>query len=216
MFIIFLGPPGAGKGTQAGLLAKKLEVPHISTGDLFRDEMKRGTPLGKQIIYLMNSGQLVSDKITMEVLKLRLAQPDCSQGAILDGVPRTIVQAQVLDVMFKSQGKKLDHVIYIELPTEEIIVRLSGRWTCKQCGRVYHEKYDPPQEVGVCDLDNGPLYQREDQKEGAIKERIKVYRELTAPLIKYYKDKDLLLTVSGHDSIEVVNAAVLEKLHLQA
>ncbi len=216
MFIIFLGPPGAGKGTQAGLLAEKLKVPHISTGDLFRDEMKRGTQLGKQITYLMNSGQLVSDKITMEVFRQRLAQPDCARGAILDGIPRTIVQAQVLDIMFKSQGKKLDHVVYIELPPEEIIVRLSGRWTCRQCGRVYHEKYDPPKETGVCNLDGGQLYQREDQKEEAIKERVKVYEELTAPLIRHYQNKGLLLTISGHRSIEEVKADIFEKLQLPA
>jgi len=214
MFIVMLGAPGAGKGTQAKILTKKLNVPQISTGDLFRDEMKRETELGKQITYLMNSGQLVPDKTTMEVFKQRVSQPDCQNGAILDGIPRTIMQAKILDILLKELDKPLNHVLYIKLSENEIINRLSGRWTCKQCGRIYHEEYNPPKIPGTCGHDQSPLYQREDQKIEAIKERIKVYRERTEPLINYYWEKDLLTKIEGQQSIEKVSTDIFEKLKL--
>jgi len=216
MFIIMLGAPGAGKGTQAKILTDKLGVPQISTGDLFRDEMKRETALGKQIAHLMNSGQLVPDKTTMEVFKQRVSQPDCQNGAILDGIPRTIMQAKILDILLKKLDKSLNRVLYIKLSENEMINRLSGRWTCKQCGRIYHEKYNPPKTSSVCDLDQSPLYQREDQKEGAIKERMKVYRERTEPLIIYYRELDLLTEIDGQQTIEKVTEEIFEKLKLTA
>ncbi len=216
MFIIMLGAPGAGKGTQAKILTKKLNVPQISTGDLFRDEMKRETELGKQITYLMNSGQLVPDETTMEVFKRRVSQPDCQNGAILDGIPRTIMQAKILDLLLKDLNKPLNHVIYIKLSEDEIMNRLSGRWTCKKCGHIYHEEYNPPKTPNICDFDQSPLYQREDQKEEAIKERIKVYRERTEPLIDYYQAQNLLTKIEGQQTIEEVSEAISNKPNLKA
>jgi len=216
MYIVMLGAPGAGKGTQAKVLTKKLNIPQVSTGDLFRDEIRQETELGKQITYLMDSGQLVPDETTMEIFKRRVLQPDCQNGCILDGIPRTIVQAKILDLMLKQLNKVLGHVIYIKLSEEEIVTRLAGRWTCKQCGHVYHEKYNPPKTPGVCDFDQSPLYQREDQKTEAIKERIKVYRECTEPLINYYRERELLLEISGEQAINEVSADILKKLNLPA
>lgn len=216
MFIIFLGPPGAGKGTQSELLAEKLKLSHISTGDLFRDQMEQNTKLGRQITDIMNSGKLVPDETTLEVFKKRLTRDDAKSGAILDGIPRTIEQAKMLDKLFEQMNKQIDHVIHIKLPPQEIITRLTGRWTCRQCGQSYHEKYNPPQTPGVCDLDGSPLYQRDDQKEEVVKERIRVYEELTKPLVEYYKNKGLLIDIDGQHSIEEVNADILKKLDVSA
>jgi adenylate kinase len=214
MFIIMLGVPGAGKGTQSKILTKKLNVPQISTGDLFRDEMERETELGKKITHLMNSGQLVPDETTMEIFKQRVSQPDCQDGAVLDGIPRTIIQAKILDILLKELDKPLDRVLYIKLSEDEIINRLTGRWTCKKCGHIYHERYSPPKTSGICDFDQSPLYQREDQKEGAIKERLKVYRERTEPLIAYYRSQELLTEIDGQQTIEKVSEEIFEKLNL--
>ncbi len=216
MLIVLLGAPGAGKGTQAKILTNKLGIPQISIGDLLRNERKQGTELGKEVTYFMSSGQLVPDKITMEVFKKRISQPDSQSGAILDGIPRTIAQAQILDILLKRLNKVLGLVIHIKLPEEEIINRLTGRWVCEQCGHIYHEKYSPPKTPGTCDLDQGSLYQRDDQKIEAVKERIKVYHELTEPLIKYYKDKDLLTEINGQRTIEEVNADITKKLKIIA
>ena len=216
MFIIMLGAPGAGKGTQSKIITKKLNIPQISTGDLFRDEMKHETKLGQQITYLMNSGQLVPDKTTMEVFKQRISQQDCQNGAVFDGIPRTIMQAKILDLLLKELDKPLDHVLYIKLPEDEIMKRLSGRWTCKKCGHIYHEEYNPPKTPGICDIDQSPLYQREDQKKEAIEERIKVYRERTEALISYYQVQSLLIEIDGQHTIEKVSADIFEKLNLKA
>jgi adenylate kinase len=214
MNIIMLGPPGAGKGTQAEALAKKLNVPQISTGNLFRDEIKNETELGKKISDILNSGKLVADDTTIEIFRQRLSQPDCQNGAILDGVPRTLNQALLMDKLFEQLNKKIDRVVYINLPQEEIVVRITGRWTCKKCEHVYHEKYNPPKTPGVCDFDQSPLYQREDQKEEAVKKRLTVYQDLTKPLINYYKNRGLLVEIDGNKSIENVKNEIFEKLKL--
>jgi len=214
MFIIFLGPPGAGKGTQAKVISQKLQIPHISTGELFRKEMSVGTDLGKRVTDIMNSGKLVDDETTLEIFKNRLSLPDCANGAILDGIPRTLNQAHLLDKLFTDLDIHLDYVVSIVLLETEIVNRLTGRRTCKQCGKSYHIVYDPPQTHGICDLDGAPLFQREDQKIGTVQERIKVYQTQTEPLIKYYKDLGLLIEVNGQQEIEQVTAEISEKLGL--
>ena len=214
MNIILLGAPGAGKGTQAKALNNKLNIPQISTGDLFREEMAQGTKLGKKITQLMNRGRLVSDETTLQVFSQRLAQPDCSNGVIMDGVPRTLAQAKMIDALFSKLNKTIDHVLYINLPDEEILARLTGRWTCQKCGLVYHERYNPPKTPGICDLDQGTLYQREDQQEGAVRERIIVYKTLTEPLIDYYKNKQLLIEIDGQKPIAEVTKDIFKKLGL--
>ena len=214
MFLIFLGPPGAGKGTQAKAVSEKLEIPHISTGELFRNEMSAGSDLGKRITSIMDSGKLVDDKTTMEVFEKRLMETDCGRGAILDGIPRTLVQAKLLEELFSSLEKTLDNVLYINLPKEKIINRLTGRRTCKQCGKSYHVVFDPPKTHGVCDLDGSPLFQREDQKFEAVNKRIEVYQSQTEPLIEYYKDEKLLIEIDGQLPIDEVTSQILEKLNL--
>ncbi len=209
-----LGPPGAGKGTQAKLISEKLGVPHISTGEIFRKEMSAGTDLGKKVTDIMNSGKLVDDETTLEIFKKRLSQPDCADGAILDGIPRTLNQAHLLDKLFTDLKINLDYVVSIVLLETEIVNRLTGRRTCKQCGRSYHIVYDPPITHNICDLDGAPLFQREDQKMEAVQERIKVYKTQTEPLIKYYKDLDLLIEIDGQQEIEQVTAEIFEKLDL--
>jgi len=214
MFLIFLGPPGAGKGTQAKIISQKLSVPHISTGELFRSEMSANSDLGKRITSIMDSGKLVDDKTTMKVFEKRLMESDCSDGAVLDGIPRTIAQAKLLEKLFSSSEKTLNNVIYINLPKEEIISRITGRRTCKQCGKSYHIIFNPPKAHGICDLDGSPLFQREDQKLEAVQKRIEVYQTQTAPLIEYYKGKGLLVEIDGQLPIDEVTSQILEKLNL--
>ena len=216
MNIIILGAPGAGKGTQARAIANKLDIPHISTGELFRHEMALNTQIGQEITHLMNSGQLVPDELTMKIFEQRISQPDCENGAIMDGVPRTLAQAKMLEDLFSRLNKTLDHVLLIALPENEVITRLSGRWTCPQCNRVYHIKYDPPVQSGICNDDRAVLYQREDQKEDAVKKRLEIYNELTKPLIDFYQQKGLLIEIDGNNKIEKVTLGVFLKLDLKA
>lgn len=199
MNLVFLGPPGAGKGTIAKKAKTALHIPHISTGDLFRAAIKNETKLGKQVKSLIASGELVPDDITVEVVKERLADKDTQQGFILDGFPRTIVQAEAL-----TQLKKIDHVVNFQLAHDEIIKRLSGRRMCKSTGRIYHLIYDPPKIAGIDDDTGEPLIQREDDKEEAIIHRIEVYEEQTAPLITYYKKKGLLRNIDASGSPQEV------------
>lgn len=212
MFIILLGAPGAGKGTQAKAISEKIGVPHISTGELFRNEMKEGTSLGIQITEIMDSGNLVDDEITLEVFKKRLSEKDCGNGALIDGIPRNINQAKLLSKLFDEIGKKINHVLYIFLPEKEIISRLSGRRTCKICGKSYHIVHNPPKVHGVCDIDGGKLYQREDQKPEAIRTRIENYRKQTEPLVDYYKNLGLLVEIDGLPPIEDVTLDIFTKL----
>jgi adenylate kinase len=192
MKLIFLGPPGAGKGTIADLAVEKLGLPHISTGDLFRAAVKNGTSLGLKVKDIMASGGLVPDELTIELVKERLSQKDVAVGWILDGFPRTIPQAEALE---KIAG--VDKVVNFEVADEIVVGRLSGRRVCKSCGKIYHVKNMPPKKEGICDVDGGALYIRDDDKEEAIKVRLETYRKSTAPLIDWYGKKGSLLTIDG-------------------
>jgi adenylate kinase len=209
-FIVLLGPPGAGKGTQAQRLAQTLGMAHISSGDLFREHLKAQTELGKLAQSYMNRGELVPDDVTIAMVRERVSRPDCARGAILDGFPRTPVQAQALDNMLAELDGRVICVPLINVPAEVLIERLSGRWTCRAQGHVYHEKYNPPQVPGVCDIDGSELYQREDDLPETVARRIRVYLEQTAPLIDYYRQKGLLVEIDGTLPIEEVSAKLLE------
>ncbi|MDX9865168.1 MAG: adenylate kinase [Anaerolineaceae bacterium] len=208
MYIVLLGPPGAGKGTQASLISEKTGLVHISSGDIFRENLKNDTPLGLEAKGYMERGELVPDDLTIAMVKDRLSKSDCKQGALLDGFPRTPAQAAALSAMLAEWDKAVDLVPYISVPEEELIERLSGRWT-SQTGRVYHVKYNPPKIAGRCDVDGSPLFQREDDKPETVKNRIKVYFQQTAPLIDYYKEQGLLVEIDGTQSIEEVGADLL-------
>jgi len=192
MKLIFLGPPGAGKGTIADLAVEKLGLPHISTGDLFRAAVKNGTPLGLKVKDIMASGGLVPDELTIALVQERLANKDVAKGWILDGFPRTIPQAEALDKIAPA-----DSAVNFEVADEIVVGRLSGRRVCRTCGKIYHEKNMPPKKAGVCDVDGGELYIRDDDKEAAIKVRLETYRKQTAPLIDWYGKKGKLLTIDG-------------------
>ena len=208
MYIVLLGPPGAGKGTQASLISEKKGLVHVSSGDIFRENLKNDTPLGLEAKGYMERGELVPDDLTIAMVKDRLAKPDCQKGALLDGFPRTPAQAAALAATLAEWGKTVDLVPYISVPEQELIERLSGRWT-SQNGRVYHVKYNPPKVAGRCDVDGSPLFQREDDKPETVKNRIKVYLEQTTPLIDYYKEQGLLVEVDGTKSIEEVGRDLL-------
>lgn len=208
MYIVLLGPPGAGKGTQAALISQETGLVHVSSGDIFRENLKNETPLGKQAQAYMDRGELVPDDLTIAMVKDRLGQPDCQKGALLDGFPRTPPQAEALAASLAEWGVGVDLVPYISVPEEELIERLSGRWT-SQSGRVYHAKYNPPKVPGRCDVDGSPLYQREDDKPETVKNRIKVYLQQTTPLIDYYRKQGLLVEVDGTKSIEEVGQDLL-------
>jgi adenylate kinase len=208
-YIVLLGPPGAGKGTQAQIIAKEFGLVHISSGDLFRDNLKNQTELGKLAQGYMNRGELVPDDVTIGMVRERISRPDCAQGVLFDGFPRTPTQADALSAMLAKMGGQVDCVPYISVPAEVLIERLSGRWTCTQCGRVYHEKYNPPNVAGKCDVDGAPLIQREDDQPATVERRIRVYMEQTAPLIEYYRKKGLLVEVDGTHSIDEVGQQML-------
>ncbi len=204
MRLVFLGPPGAGKGTQSEKLSKELNIPHISTGDIFRKNIKEQTTLGIKAKEYMDKGLLVPDDIVVEIVKTRLLESDCKEGFMLDGFPRTEIQAKALDNALKEMGLKLDCVINIEVPSEELISRLTGRRVCKECGTIYHIKYDPPKIEGICGLCGGQLIQRDDDTRETVERRLKVYRAETEPLIKYYTDKNILITLDGNKDAEEV------------
>lgn len=204
MRLILLGPPGAGKGTQAETLVKKLEVPHISTGDMFRKAIKEGTPLGKKAKEYMDAGQLVPDEVTIGIVKERVAQSDCAKGFLLDGFPRTVTQAEALSAILQEMETALDAVISIEVPKEKLVSRLTGRRVCKACGATYHLVYNPPSKASVCDACGGELYQRSDDTEETVVNRLNVYEDQTAPLIEYYEGKGLLKKIDGDQGIDKV------------
>ena len=205
-YIVLLGPPGAGKGTQAKLVSEKLGMPHISSGDIFRENMKEKTELGQIAAGYINRGELVPDDITIGMIKERLKRPDCQDGALLDGFPRTVPQARSLDEMLLELNGCVIAVPFIKVDDQILIDRLSGRWTCPSCGRVYHLQFSPPRISGRCDHDGAELVQREDDKPDTVKQRIKVYYEQTQPLIDYYQEKDVLLEIDGAQSIKSVAA----------
>lgn len=197
MRLVILGPPGAGKGTQADFIIDKYKVPHISTGDIFRENIKNGTDLGKKAKSYMDKGLLVPDQVVIEIVKDRLTWDDTKKGFLLDGFPRTVAQAVALDAFLDSQNKKLDSVININVDTGILVERAVGRRVCKSCGATYHVKNKAPKEEGKCDKCGGPLFQRDDDTEDTVKTRIQVYFDQTSPLIDYYKAQNLLLDVDG-------------------
>jgi adenylate kinase len=211
-FIVLLGPPGVGKGTQANLVSDATGLPHISSGDLFRENIKMGSELGKLAQSFMTKGELVPDGVTISMIRSRLSQPDCQAGALLDGFPRTTVQAESLERLLSEFGGKVNFVPYITAPESMLIDRLSGRWTCKSQGHIFHEKLNPPHVLGVCDYDGSQLYQRDDDKAETVIKRIQVYFTQTAPLIAYYREKGLLSEIDGSLSIEKVTASLMAVL----
>lgn len=204
MNIVLMGPPGAGKGTQADVMARNLFVPHISTGDIFRANIKAGTELGQLANQYISKGDLVPDEVTLAMIKDRLAEDDCAKGFILDGLPRTIGQADAPEAILAEQGKQLDKVVNIDVPEELLIARLCGRRVCRNCSQTYHLENNPPTEAGRCDECGGELYQRADDSEETIKNRLEVYRAQSEPLIAYYEQKGLLLSINGNQTINNV------------
>jgi adenylate kinase len=211
-FIVLLGPPGVGKGTQAEIIAETTGLPHVSSGDLFRENIKNGTDLGKLAQSYMNKGELVPDDVTISMIRDRLCRPDCQGGALLDGFPRTTVQADALTKLLAEFNGKVDYVPYITAAEGTLIERLSGRWTCKAQGHIFHEKYNLPQKAGLCDFDGSELYQRDDDKADTVRRRIQVYFAQTAPLITYYRERGLLFEIAGDQPIEKVTADLLAVL----
>lgn len=208
-YIVLLGPPGAGKGTQATAIAEAYGLAHISSGDLFRENLKAQTELGKLAQGYINRGELVPDDVTIAMVRDRLSRPDCEKGALLDGFPRTPAQAQALGETLAKSGGQVSCVPYISVPAPMLIERLGGRWTCRAQGHVYHEKFNPPQKDGICDLDGSELYQRDDDKPATVENRIRVYMEQTAPLIEYYREQGKLVEVDGSQPIETVTSQLL-------
>lgn len=214
-FIVLLGPPGAGKGTQAKIIAEKHGLVHVSSGDLFRENLKAQTELGQKAQTFMNRGELVPDDVTIAMIRERLNCPDCKNGALLDGFPRTPAQADALNEMLKEFHGKVDLVPYISVPSEVLVERLGGRWTCRAAGHVFHEKFNPPIKAGVCDFDGSELYQRDDDKPETVARRIKVYFEQTSLLIEYYRSRGLLAEIDGTlpiDEVTVKMLAAIEKV----
>ena len=213
MYIIFLGAPGAGKGTQAATVAQELNLVHIATGDLFRQAIEAGTELGIQAKSYMEKGMLVPDEITIKMVLERMSAPDCESGVILDGFPRNLEQAKALDKAFQGQGKAIDKVVYIKVSEDELLKRLSGRWICRNCQAPYHTVNSPPKVWGKCDRCDGELYQRPDDTVETVKQRLKVYFAQTAPLINYYSQAGKLLEVDGEGNIDEVNRRIVTALH---
>jgi len=204
MKLILLGPPGAGKGTQAEFVVGKHKIPQISTGDLLRAAVKNGTELGKQAKTFMDAGKLVPDQVVIGLISERLDQPDCQRGYILDGFPRTVAQAEALETLLQGKGQALDHVVSIEVPDADLMGRLTGRFTCRKCNAMYHKLFSPPKQEGVCDKCGGELYQRDDDKETTIRSRLDVYHKQTSPLIAFYRERGRLRQVDGTGSIEQI------------
>ena len=212
LYIVFLGAPGAGKGTQAATVAEKLNLAHIATGDMFREAQKQETELAKQARFYMEKGELVPDEITIQMVLERIAAPDCENGVIFDGFPRTLKQAEALDEALGKQGKMIDSVVYIKVSEAELVERLGGRWICRQCQTPYHMVNSPPRTPGKCDRCGGELYQRPDDTPETVKERLRVYFAETAPLIDYYNRAGKLLEVGGEGSVDNVRERILEAL----
>ena len=209
VYLVMLGAPGAGKGTQASLISKKMVLPHISSGDIFRENIKNQTELGKLASEYMNKGELVPDDITIAMIGERLSRPDCAQGAVLDGFPRTPPQAEALDNLLAESDEEVDVVPYIKVDDEVLIERLTGRWTCREEGHVFHESFNPPKHAGFCDIDGSELYQREDDKVETVTNRIRIYMKQTAPLIAYYEESGKLTEIEGDQPIEKVTEDIM-------
>ncbi len=212
MKLLLMGPPGAGKGTQAEVLTQKLSIPHISTGDMFRKAIKDGTELGRKAKEYIDAGKLVPDEVTVGIVRERLAEPDCERGFLLDGFPRTVNQAEALDEILNELGIKLDAVINIEVPRGKLLDRLTGRRICKSCGATYHVTFNPPKEANQCDVCGGELYQRSDDTVETVANRLDVYAKQTAPLIEYYQKQGLLENINGDQEIKAVLKEIGERL----
>lgn len=208
-YIVLLGPPGAGKGTQAEVLEENTGLVHISSGDIFRENLKAQTELGILAQGFMNRGELVPDDVTIAMIRERLSRSDCTAGAILDGFPRTPAQAAALDTMLAEFDSRISSVPYISVPAAVLIERLSGRWTCRAQGHIYHSAYHPPKQASICDEDGSELYQREDDRPETVERRIRVYFEQTSPLIDYYRKVGLLVEVDGTLPIDQVTSTLL-------
>jgi adenylate kinase len=209
MRVIFLGAPGTGKGTQAGYISKKFGVPQISTGNILRKAVKDGTDLGVKAKAIMEAGGLVSDDIMIKLVEQRLSLPDCDNGYILDGFPRTLKQAQSLDEMLKN-GNQIDAVIYFDVEEEELVKRITSRRVCVQCGKTYNVITDPPPASNLCEIDGGEIIQRDDDKEETVRKRLKVYQESTSPLYEYYKVRNKLFLIDASRTIRKVREAIID------
>ena len=212
MYVVFLGAPGAGKGTQAAEVAKELKLAHIATGDMFREAQKKGIKLALEAKMYMDKGMLVPDEITIKMVQERIATPDCVHGVIFDGFPRNLAQAQALDKAMAEQSKAIDKVVYIKVSEEELLKRLGGRWICRQCQTPYHEITSPPKVKGKCDKCGGELYQRSDDVPATIKERLKVFFAQTALLIDYYTKTGKLVEVNGEGSMDEIKQRILKAI----
>ncbi len=212
MYLLLMGPPGAGKGTQAAKLVERYDIPHVSTGDIFRGALQERTPLGLEAKRYMDVGALVPDQVTVGITRERLAKSDCIGGFILDGFPRTLQQAQALDQMLAKMGIRLNKVVNIAVPDQELIPRLTGRRICQSCGATYHMEFRPPAQQNVCDRCGGELYQRTDDQEDTVRERLEVYRLQTQPLIQYYRDRDLYSEINGAQPTETVFRDIIVSL----
>ena len=211
-FIILLGPPGVGKGTQARILAERTGLPHVSSGDLFREHMKNQTQLGKQAQAYMDKGELVPDGLTIAMVESRIGDPDCARGAILDGFPRTPAQAVALGEMLTTHAAEVGLVPFINAGTDVLVQRARGRLTCREAGHTYHREFSPPRIPGKCDVDGSDLYQREDDNEETVRRRIGVYMGQTSPLIDYYRSQSKLIEIDGTLPVEVVTSALIKAL----
>ena len=198
MYVVMLGAPGAGKGTQADILSRHMNLPHIASGDLFRQALEQRTNLGLLAKSYMDKGELVPDKITIKMILERMGQPDCASGCIFDGFPRTLQQTEALDKALEERGRAIDKAIYIDVPGEELVKRLSGRWLCRNCQTPYHITNSPPKTLGKCDKCGGELYQRPDDREETVKERLRVFLAETAPILDYYEKQGKLVRVNGN------------------
>jgi adenylate kinase len=212
MNIILLGPPGAGKGTQAKMLVEKYQIPQISTGDILRAAVKEGSPLGKEAKACMDKGELVPDSVVIGIVEERIQQSDCANGYMLDGFPRTVPQAEALDGMLKNLSSQIDHVVSIEVANEELVGRLTGRRTCRDCGAGFHVMFDPPEKEGVCDKCGGELYQRDDDNVETVTSRLEVYESQTLPLIDYYTAKGKIRPIDGVGDIKEIFGRVTQVL----
>ena len=211
MYIVLLGPPGAGKGTQAQRVATATKLVHISTGDMFRENVKNETPLGKLANEYMSKGDLVPDEVTIKMLIERIGRDDARAGAMFDGFPRNVVQATALDEALKGQGARVDHALLISVRDEELVSRLGGRWICRNCGKLYHERNDPPKKAGVCDACGGELYQREDDRPEVVLSRLEKQKP-PAALIEHYRSGGVLTEINGEQSLDTVTKALLEAI----
>src|SRR5690625_2499716 len=207
-----MGLPGAGKGTQADKIKEQYNIPHISTGDMFRLAIKEETDLGKKAKAFLDEGALVPDEVTNGIVEERLSKEDCQDGYLLDGFPRTIAQAEALEEITEKLNRKMDYVIHIDVPKEKLLVRLTGRRVCETCGATYHVENNPPKTPGICDRDGGKLIQRKDDTSDTVQKRLKVYQEQTQPLLDFYKDKGILISINGDQDIDKVFTDIQQEI----